>query len=98
MGLIACNTCGLMKAPGLLVDGRCPGCRGEQVEHPAHYHAGGIECIDALKAALTPEEFKGFLKGSCLKYIWRARHKGAESQDYAKSRWYLDRLIAEGQS
>ncbi len=44
----------------------------EQVNHPAHY-AGSIECIDAIQAALTPEEFAGFCKGNALKYCWRER-------------------------
>lgn len=64
----------------------------ELVNHPEHY-AGEIECIDAIRAALTPEEFKGFCKGNALKYIWRAGKKGEEKQDYKKSIWYMDRML-----
>jgi hypothetical protein len=37
-----------------------------------------IECIDAIRAALTPEEFRGFCKGNILKYVWREKHKAGD--------------------
>ena len=64
----------------------------EKVNHPAHYNASGIECIDAIEAALTPEEFRGFIKANALKYIWREKHKGGD-EDLKKAAWYLNRLI-----
>lgn len=63
----------------------------EQVHHPAHYNAGGIECLDAIEAALTPEEYRGFLKGNAMKYLWRERHKGGQT-DLAKAAFYLNRI------
>ena len=48
------------------------------VNQPPHYPQGEIECIDAIEAALTPEEFRGYCKGNALKYIWRERHQGAK--------------------
>ena len=63
----------------------------EAVNHPDHYNASGIECIDAIEAALTPEEFRGFIKGNVLKYVWREKHKAGD-QDLAKATWYLNRL------
>jgi hypothetical protein len=42
--------------------------------NPEHYRQGGIECIDAIEAALTPEEFRGYCKGNAMKYIWRMNH------------------------
>lgn len=62
-----------------------------QVDHPAHYNAGSVECIDAIRAALTPEEFRGFCKGNALKYIWRERHKGGD-ESMEKAQWYLNEL------
>lgn len=43
----------------------------EAVKSPKHYKLPGlnIESIDVLRAALTPEEFKGFCKGEALKYL-----------------------------
>ena len=64
----------------------------ENVNHPAHYNESSIECIDAIEAALTPEEFRGFCKGNALKYIWREKHKGG-NEDLKKAAWYLNELI-----
>ena len=46
----------------------------DPVNQPPHYRQGGIECIDAIAAALTPEEFAGYCKGNILKYVWREKH------------------------
>ena len=63
------------------------------VNHPPHYTAeGGIECIEAIEAQLTAEEYRGYLKGNCVKYLWRERHKGGV-ESLKKARWYMDRLI-----
>ncbi len=62
------------------------------VNHPSHYTDGGIECIDAIEAALTAEEFRGYCKGNNLKYTWRERRKGG-TESLKKAQWYLDRLI-----
>lgn len=67
----------------------------DMVNHPPHYTAGGIECIDALKAALTPEEFRGFLKGNAMKYLWRSNLKNAPLEDVQKAGWYRERLERE---
>lgn len=63
----------------------------DEVNEPPHYKQGGIECIDAIEAALTPEEFRGYCKGNALKYVWRERHKGGGTS-LRKAAWYLDRL------
>lgn len=63
----------------------------DNVNHPDHYQ-GSLECITAIRAALTPEEFRGFCKGNVLKYAWRERHKG-QDESLAKARWYIDQLI-----
>ena len=62
------------------------------VNHPAHYTDGGIECIEAIEAQLTPEEYRGYLKGNVAKYVWREKHKGG-IQSLEKAQWYLSRLI-----
>ena len=62
------------------------------VNHPSHYTDGSIECIDAIQAQLTDEEFRGYLKGNIAKYIWREKHKGG-IQSIEKGAWYLNRLI-----
>lgn len=60
----------------------------DPVNNPSHYTSGEIECIDALRSALTPEEFQGFCKGNAIKYLWRARLKALPDQDMAKAVWY----------
>ena len=64
----------------------------DKVNSPSHYSHGEIECIDAIAAALTPDELKGFVKGNVIKYLWRTEHKGG-LEDLEKARWYLDYLI-----
>ncbi len=62
------------------------------VNSPNHYTSGQIECIDAIQSALTREEYRGYLKGNILKYIWRERLKNG-SQDVEKSVWYSKELV-----
>jgi hypothetical protein len=64
----------------------------DEVNHPPHYTDGGIECIEAIEASLTPEEFRGYCKGNLMKYGWRERLKGG-TKSLKKAQWYLDRLI-----
>ena len=66
----------------------------DSVNHPDHYTAGGIECIEAIKASMTASEFAGYLKGNCMKYLWRYQNKGG-LESLQKCEWYLKRLIAE---
>lgn len=67
----------------------------DNVNHPAHYKVGGIETIDYIEAKLTPEEFRGYLKGNVLKYLSRAGNKGNYEEDLLKARWYMNREIAK---
>ena len=66
----------------------------EKNVHPEHYKSGGIETIDYLRAKLSPEEFRGFLRGIALKYLSRAEMKGG-AEDYAKAAWYVAMLRGE---
>ena len=66
----------------------------DNVQHPTHYTTGGIECIQAIKASMSPEEYQGYLKGNALKYLWRFRHKNGV-EDLRKMQVYINWLIAE---
>ena len=69
--------------------------RENVVDHPDHYTQGGIECIDAIKAATTGlDGYEGALTANVIKYIWRWKIKNG-AEDLKKARWYIDRLIAE---
>lgn len=59
---------------------------------PQHYQQGGIECIDAIRAALGPAGFAAYCHGNILKYTWRYRHKNG-LEDLKKAQVYLGWLI-----
>lgn len=65
------------------------------VNSPPHYNYGKIECIEAIEESMTPESFKGYLKGNTMKYLWRYERKGKSVEDLKKAQWYLDKLISE---
>ena len=64
------------------------------VNHPHHYNAGIIECIEAIEESMSSVAFKGYLKGNCMKYLWRYDYKGKQVEDLEKAGWYLNRLTA----
>lgn len=66
----------------------------DPVGAPDHYNKGAIEAIEAIKASMHPQEYKGYLKGNCLKYLWRYEYKNGV-EDLRKARVYLDWLIKE---
>ncbi len=66
----------------------------DPVNHPSHYTQGEIECIDAIRAALGPEGFKGYCAGNALKYLWRYQYKNG-AEDVRKAQFYTNRLITE---
>jgi len=63
----------------------------DTVKQPTHYTTGPIECIDAIRSALTEEEFRGYCKGNVLKYTWREKLKGGD-EDLKKAGVYLSWL------
>ena len=65
----------------------------DMINSPPHYKNGKIECIDAMEAMLSPEEFVGYLRGNVFKYLWRYQHKGKAHEDLQKAQWYLARLV-----
>ena len=64
----------------------------DNVNHPNHYCQGGIECIKAIEASMTPEEFQGYCKGNVMKYVWRFREKNG-LEDLKKAQVYLGWMI-----
>ena len=70
---------------------------GDPVNHPSHYTAGGVECIDAITAALCKYEdpVDAWLAGQVIKYLWRAPLKGKYKEDIEKAQFYLNRLVAK---
>lgn len=67
----------------------------DMVNHPTHYTQGGIECIDALKAATVSKTgIEAVCTANAIKYLWRYEEKNG-IEDVKKARWYIDRLIKE---
>jgi hypothetical protein len=65
----------------------------DNVNNPPHYNQAGIECIDAIEAALG-DGFQYYLQGNIMKYLWRYRYKNGV-EDLRKAKWYLTKLIRE---
>ena len=62
----------------------------DMINHPPHYQSdNGIECIDAIRAALGKEGFIAYCRGNIIKYQWRLKANPAEDQ--GKSVWYANR-------
>lgn len=65
----------------------------DNVNHPSHYTRGGIECIDAIEAAVTGlQGIEAVCTGNAIKYLWRWKQKNGV-EDLKKALWYIDRLI-----
>lgn len=66
----------------------------DMVNHPPHYQSdNGIECIDAIRAALGRDGFVSYCTGNAIKYLWRDKTDRVE--DLRKAVWYLNRAIQE---
>jgi hypothetical protein len=63
----------------------------DNVNSPLHYNQHGIECIQAIEAALDGG-FEFYLQGNIIKYLWRYRYKNG-TEDLRKAEWYLRKLI-----
>ena len=71
--------------------GECK-CQPDMVNHPNHYTSGKIEVIDIIEDQLTPEEYRGYIKGQVIKYTTRERHKNGD-EDLKKAHWYQTRYL-----
>jgi hypothetical protein len=64
----------------------------DAVNHPDHYASlndTGVECIDAIRAALGAMSYIDWCRGNAIKYIWRCRYKGSFETDLRKAVFYL---------
>mgnify|MGYP001752229033 FL=1 len=64
----------------------------DNVEHPAHYTSGSIECIDAMVETQGVEAVKNFCICNAFKYLWRHDKKNGV-EDVKKAAWYLNKFI-----
>ena len=63
------------------------------VNSPSHYNNGSVECIEGIQASMSTVAFAGYLKGNCMKYLWRYDYKGKPVEDLQKAQWYLAKLL-----
>lgn len=56
-----------------------------------HYKTMPMQPWDVMQAVLTPEEFRGFLKGNVIKYAMRQGKKEG-TDDAAKAQHYAQKL------
>lgn len=65
----------------------------DNVNHPAHYTGGDIECIDAIASAIQGLKGKeAYYTGNAIKYLWRWKKKNGV-EDLKKAKWYIEKLI-----
>jgi hypothetical protein len=63
-------------------------------EHPQRYGGDTVyECIKVLSSWLSEEQYKGFLRGTIIKYLCRLGNKDNNVQELNKAKFYLDKLI-----
>lgn len=67
----------------------------DAVNRPKHYQSdNGIECIDAIRAALNDDElFVAHLRSTAIKYLWRTGKKDDAVQDMHKAIWYMSKAV-----
>lgn len=64
----------------------------EKVNHPAHYTAGKVECIDALESATVGlQGIEAVCTANAIKYLWRWKFKNG-IEDLSKAKWYINKL------
>lgn len=63
----------------------------DKINHPSHYHHGGIDVIGFSELQFDKAELKGFYRINVLKYVTRYDRKNGV-QDLEKAAFYLDKL------
>ena len=67
----------------------------DNVNSPSHYTQAGIECIDAITAAVSGKSgIEAVCVSNVIKYLWRYELKNGV-EDVKKAQWYLNRLVSE---
>ena len=67
----------------------------DNVNSPSYYTQAGIECIDAITAAVSGKSgIEAVCVANVIKYLWRYELKNGV-EDLKKAQWYLNRLVLE---
>lgn len=93
----SCATCGYTKS----LWSPCSNCvnfdwwapRESEISHPDYYRKNGIECFQAIDAAICNlQGADAFDTGNAIKYLWRWREKNGV-EDLKKAVVYIQRII-----
>jgi len=61
--------------------------------NPQHYQRNGMECIDAIEAAVQNlSGAEAYATGTAIKYLWRWKEKGG-LDDLKKAKWFIQRMV-----
>jgi hypothetical protein len=65
----------------------------KDVINPNHYQRDGMECIDAIEAAIQNlSGVEAYATGSAIKYLWRWKEKGGKD-DLNKAKWFIQKMV-----
>lgn len=74
------------------IEKQLPGTRADDIQvSGTHYKDMGMQPWAVMQAVLTPEEFRGFLKGNVIKYAMR-QGKKSDTDDSGKAKHYAQKL------
>lgn len=57
-----------------------------------HYRSKAVQPWDAMESWMSPEQFRGFLRGNAIKYLARCDDKGG-IEDIKKAEHYLTKIL-----
>lgn len=67
----------------------------DEINRPAHYTSGNIECIDIIREMVRG---KSEMEAACItnivKYLYRYKEKGG-IKSVEKAQWYLNLMVEE---
>ena len=64
----------------------------DSINHSRHYQTEDFTTIKVIEAMLTPEEFKGYLKGNIIRYREQSSDKEKPNEDLDNAKFYWDKL------
>lgn len=65
--------------------------KDDVVNHPNHYNANAMECIDEMVLVFGKQAVINFCKCNAWKYRYRSEHKNG-SEDLKKADWYIAKI------
>lgn len=65
----------------------------DRVDHPEHYKAGDLECLDVMLDLYGRDAVLHFCMLNSFKYQWRCNKKDNCKEDLKKARWYMNKYL-----